>query len=83
MYVLLHNLQKSITKLFTLAVFSIAPLVRIHSKNEVTQIGGRDRGSNKIKVLLDWGLSWKSLWNSRIPIVRYFQWYICAFTYNP
>ena len=47
MYVLLHNRQKSITKLLTLALFSIGSLVRPHSKNEVTQKGGRDRGSNK------------------------------------
>ena len=61
MYVLLHNRQKSITKkyyknvlqksitkkYYTLAAFSISPLVRTHSKNEVTQKEGRDRGSNK------------------------------------
>ena len=47
MYVLLHNRQKRITKLLTLGLFSIGSLVRTHSKNEVTQKGGRDRGSNK------------------------------------
>ena len=52
MYVLLHNLQKSITKLFTLPVFSIGPLVRTHSKNEVTPKGGRDGGSNKSVIRL-------------------------------
>ena len=39
MYVLLHNCQKMYTNLFTLAVFSIGPLVRIHPKIEVTQKG--------------------------------------------
>ena len=43
----MHNRQKSITKLFTLAVFSIGSLVRTYSKNEVTQKGERDEGSNK------------------------------------
>ena len=37
MYVLLHN----ITKLLTLPVFSIGPLVRTHSKNEVKRKEGR------------------------------------------
>ena len=47
MYVLLHNRQKRITKLFTLAVFFVGPLVRTYSKNEVMQVWERDGGSNK------------------------------------
>ena len=47
MYVLLRDRQKRYSKLFTSAVFSIAPLATIHSKNEVTQKGARDGGSNK------------------------------------
>ena len=42
---LLHNRQKMYTKLSTLAVFSIGPL--LHSKHEVTQKGGRDGKSEK------------------------------------
>ena len=47
MCVLMHNRQKVLQKTITLAVFSISPLVRTHSKNEVTQKGVRDGGSNK------------------------------------
>ena len=47
MKVLLHNRQKSITKIFILTVFSIGPLLRTHSKNEVTQKGERVKGSNE------------------------------------
>ena len=48
---------KKITKLLTLALFSIGSLVRTHSKHEVTQKGGRDRRSNKsvnrLSLLID------------------------------
>ena len=50
-YVLLHNRQKSITKIFTLAVFSIDPFVRTHSKMKSLK-KGKEMG-DQITVLLD------------------------------
>ena len=44
--------SKKYYKAFSLPVFSIGPLVRTHSKNEVTPKGGRDGGSNKSVIRL-------------------------------
>ena len=47
MNVLLHNRQKSITKIFILTVFFIGSLLRTHLRNEVTQKGERVKGSKE------------------------------------
>ena len=75
MFILLHNRQKRYTKLFTLAVFYIGPVDRVHSKMKSRK--KEERMGDQRKVLLDPGLSWKSLRNSRIPKIRYFQCYFC------
>ena len=72
----LHNLYKlhnciKVYKTFTLAVFSVDPLVRIHSKMKSRKKG--EEMGDQTKVLLDSGLSWKSLGDSRIPKICYLK----------
>ena len=55
--------------------FSCGPLIRSHSKKRKKRRkeGGSNKSVTKLKI------SWKSLRNSRLPIIYYFQCYFCAF----